>query len=162
MGVRAERLLLATLAGSAVLAILTTQTWVQISSFADWIGRVQQGFGSNDFNGLTSIGDGTAILVGAAAVFGLSYAGLSMPASIAVTVIALAMLGIVGFDIVLAWTGALTAPRYFDEPDPHATWALYLTAVITVAISLAGAFIALAPSEQNHDNEFEEAVEAWA
>jgi hypothetical protein len=50
-----------------------------------------------------------------------------------------------GYDIVRAWTGAL-----------------YLTEVISVAISLAGALIGLTRSEESQDDTFEGVTEAWA
>ena len=106
MSVTAQRgLLAAIIAVSAVMATLTRYSWITVYSSE---GELQHGVRSDQFEGLTGLGDGFVVLVCAAALLALALTALTTPTlrrliTIAITIGAIFLVFVIA-RIIPGWT----------------------------------------------------------
>jgi hypothetical protein len=162
MGVMADRAMKFVIAASIPLVLMSLQGWQR----SDWYGTIH----GTDVDGLTGIGDGGLVLLGAAAACVLALVALVHPASrrasgIAIGLLGTAMLAVTAYDIlylpgvpsVLLWLGNPNGDGHY-----YATPLLYFAAVTSFLIGIAGLTMALAPRDGTGNKHEQQETPAWA
>lgn len=157
----ADRAVRFVIAASIALAIMSMQGWQR----SDWYGTIH----GTDVDGLTGIGDGVVVWLGAAAAGVLALVALVQPASrrasgVAIGLLGTAMLAVTAHDIlylpsvpsVLLWLSNVNGDGHY-----YATPELYFATATCLLIGLAGVTMGLAPSDRAKGH-VDEGVTAWA
>ena len=161
MGVMADRALKFVIAASIALVLMSLQTWQR----SDWYGSIH----GTDVDGLTGIGDGVLVLLGAAAAGLLALLSLvhpvsRRPAGVAIGLLGAAMLAVALHDILYlpALPDVLFFPRPGGDGHYYATPLLYFAAATSFLVGLAGLTMASARPYRTSREPVDEEVTAWA
>jgi hypothetical protein len=160
MGLMADRAVRFVIAASIALALMSMQGWWS----SDWYGTIH----GTQVQGLTAIGDGQLVLLGAAATCLLGLLSLVHPSSrrsagIAIGLSGAAMLAVTIYDILyLPSVPSVLGFLKLGDGHYHATPMLYFAAVTCGLIGLAGLTMALAPQDRTGREQPDEGVRAWA
>jgi hypothetical protein len=161
MGVMADRAVKFVIAASIALVLMSMQTWWR----SDWYGSVR----GTEVDGLTSIGDGALVLLGAAAAGVLALVALVHAASrrasgVAIGLLGTAMLGVTVYDILIlpSVPTVLGVVEGIGDGHYYATPELYFAAVTCFLIGIAGLTMALAPRDGTGNEHEQQETPAWA
>jgi hypothetical protein len=143
MGVMTRTALLAAIAASVMLAILSLQTWAHLWASADLIGEVPAGTAKGtDVYGVANIGDGTVVLLGS--LMTLSLAVLAMfsestrrLAGACIGLSGLGMFGIAAYDCIHLGNPPVAAGSHLASY--HLTIVPYFAAASALVVAVAGA-----------------------